>query len=237
MTPLPPKLVLSLIEFGWQAEMVFPLVTETINGLRNRKAAGKQAREADPGFYRVISLFQKFQDSGNLNMRVVRDQNREETTLLLIYREDLPSELSESLRELEDLLGLRPGVRELKVKYGVIPETDQEIAIQTLSMLQIMVNLSLGIEVPIEHVEGGLTVPTMYGTAAELKEMGQRIKIHSIFEKPEHPFVCVKYKDHWFWIEDGDFQSKKVFTFMMIMFSLTESGSKQGLPLVTIPSG
>ena len=237
MTPMPPKLILSLMEFGWSSEMVLPMVTDAINGLRNRKAAGKYAREADTGYYRVISLFQEFQNSGNFNMRVVRTKDEKETTVLLIYRQDLSAELKASLKELEQLLGLQPGSRELMVTYGVMPEAKNEIALQTLSMLQIMVNLSLGIEVPQKHIEDGLTIPTLYRTAEELKEMGQRIKIHAAVDKPEQPFVCVKYKDHWFWIDDGDFYSKRVFTFMMIMFSLTESGSKQGLPLVTIPSG
>jgi len=67
--------------------------------------------------------------------------------------------------------------------------------------------------------------------------MGRLIRIHTAPKKPEGDFVSVKYKDHWFWINDGDFYSKRVFTFLMILFSLTESGGKQGLPLVTIPSG
>jgi hypothetical protein len=45
------------------------------------------------------------------------------------------------------------------------------------------------------------------------------------------------YKDHWFWIDDRDFKSKRAFAFLMILFSMTESGGKEGLPLVTIPIG
>jgi len=30
---------------------------------------------------------------------------------------------------------------------------------------------------------------------------------------------------------------KKTFTFLMILFSLTETGGKEGLPQVTIPTG
>jgi hypothetical protein len=48
--------------------------------------------------------------------------------------------------------------------------------------------------------------------------------------------VAVRFKNFWFWIDDRDFHSKRTFTFLMILFSLTEKGSGQDLPLVTIPS-
>lgn len=47
----------------------------------------------------------------------------------------------------------------------------------------------------------------------------------------------VNYRNHWFWIDDRDFKSKRTFAFLMILFSLTETGNQEGLPLVTIPSG
>lgn len=43
--------------------------------------------------------------------------------------------------------------------------------------------------------------------------------------------------DSWYWIDDNDFQSKVTFTFVMILFSLNESGDNSGLPLVTISAG
>jgi len=237
MTPIPPKLILFLIESGWPTEMVFPIVVGAINGLRSLRAAGEHARKGDPGFYRVISLFQELQNSGNTSMRLIKGKDAKETTVIFIYRENLPPEIIEALKELEKLLGLRPGSKELKVTYGVIPETDQELAMHTLSMLQIMITLAQQIDVPSEHVEGGLTFPTLIPSDSEEAKMGRLIRIHTAPKKPEGDFVSVKYKDHWFWIDDGDFYSKRVFTFLMILFSLTESGGKQGLPLVTIPSG
>ena len=237
MTPIPPKLILFLIESGWPTEMIFPIVVDAINGLRGLRAGGKQARIGDPGFYRVISLLQEIQNSGNMSMRVVKGKDAKETTVIFIYRENLPPEIIEALKELEKLLGLRPGSTELKVTYGIIHETDQELAIQTLSMLQIMITLAQQIDVPSEHIEGGLTIPSLISPDSAETKMGRLIKIHSATNKPENAHVSVRYKDHWFWINDGDFYSKRVFTFLMILFSLTESGSKGGLPLVTIPSG
>jgi len=97
--------------------------------------------------------------------------------------------------------------------------------------------LATQIDVPSGHVDGGLTVPSLILPGREEVEMGQLIKVHTTPDKPEKAFVSVHYRNEWFWIDDGDFYSKRVFTFVMILFSLMESGGKEGLPLITIPAG
>ena len=67
--------------------------------------------------------------------------------------------------------------------------------------------------------------------------MKQLIRVQSGPDKPENAFTAVKYEDNWFWIEKGDLHSKRTFSFLMLLFSLTETGGKEGLPLVTIPAG
>ena len=83
----------------------------------------------------------------------------------------------------------------------------------------------------------GRTVPSLAAPDSAEKNVGQLITIKSSVDKPENSYAAVNYKDHWFWIDDMDFKSKRTFTFLMILFSTTESGSKEGLPLVTIPAG
>jgi hypothetical protein len=48
--------------------------------------------------------------------------------------------------------------------------------------------------------------------------------------------VTIRYRDHWFWIDDRDLQSKRAFAFMMMLFTLSETGEKENLPLITIPA-
>jgi hypothetical protein len=48
--------------------------------------------------------------------------------------------------------------------------------------------------------------------------------------------VAVRYRDSWFWIDDRDHPSKAAFNFLMLLFSLTETGSTQSAPLVTVPA-
>ena len=48
--------------------------------------------------------------------------------------------------------------------------------------------------------------------------------------------VVVRYRDDWFWIDDGDVRSKRALTAITFFFTLWESGGTENLPLVTIPA-
>ena len=137
------------------------------------------------------------------------------------------------MKEIGSLLGLKPGLQEAKVGYGLIQKDDTEIAMLTRSMLQIMVQLATQVNVPQEHVAEGRTIPSL----AWDDENADVISINNSKEKPEDAFVAVHYRNHWFYIDDRDLKSKTTFTFLMILFSVTETGGKEGLPLVTIPAG
>ena len=57
--------------------------------------------------------------------------------------------------------------------------------------------------------------------------MGRTFDVKSSADKPDFVFTAVKYRDHWFWIDDRDMRSKRTFAFLMILFSLTETGGMQ----------
>jgi hypothetical protein len=63
------------------------------------------------------------------------------------------------------------------------------------------------------------------------------IRIHSSPDKPADAFIAVPYRTYWFWIDDRDLRSKSLFSFLMFIFSLTETGGKEGAPVITVPAG
>ena len=237
MTPIPPRAILFLMQSGWSIDLIFPLTVDAVNGLRSRVSAGANTRTGDPDYYRVIELLRKIQKSGAVGMRIIKESNQKESTVMFFYRENITAEIEAALRELNTLLGLRPGGKEVTVTYGLIPGSDREIAMLTRSMLHIMVELAIQIDVPSQHVVDGRTVPSLSKPDSAEKKIGQLIHVKNSADKPENAYTAVHYKDHWFWIDDRDFKSKRTFGFLMILFSLSESGGKEGLPLVTIPAG
>ena len=120
----------------------------------------------------------------------------------------------------------------LAVHYGTLAQSPNEIAILSRSMLQIMIELAVSIEVPQEHLDKKYTRPTQ-----DPGEFKRALGVKTAKEKPEDTFSSVYYMEHWFWIEHSDFESKRTFSFIMLLFSLTETGGAEGLPMVTIPAG
>jgi hypothetical protein len=55
--------------------------------------------------------------------------------------------------------------------------------------------------------------------------------------KPDDEFAAVSYRGRWFWVDDRDYVSKKLFSFLMFVMTLTETTGKEGAPIVTINAG
>src|SRR5437660_1247046 len=65
-------------------------------------------------------------------------ESKQEATVLTLGRKDIPAETLADQALVRKLLGLRPGLREFKIVYGALAESDDVIAIQTRSGFQIM---------------------------------------------------------------------------------------------------
>ena len=236
MTPIPPGVVVSLIQSGWPADGVMQFMLSSINGVQNRFGGGARARGADPEFQKIGATMRRIQASGAVGMRV--DKTREqEWTVMTLHRKNVTSELLEDIRILRDLLGTRQDAKDIRVVYGSAPQNDEEVAMVTRSLLEILMDIAASIEVPEAHVgEGRVTKTAVFDTDAAVgyKPM---IRIRSGRDKPDDAFVTIPYGDHWYWIENRDFRSKQIFSFLMIIFSLTDAGPAKGTPIVTIPAG
>jgi len=237
MKPIPPKAVIFLLQSGWSAELIIPLTVESLNGLRARRAAGVDQRTGDPKFYRAVELLREIQKSGAVGMQILSSDANKESTVLFFHRERVSADLKAKMEELDLLLGLSPERQQFEITYGMLPKSDGEISLLTRSILQIMIALATEVQVPMQDVTEGRTIPgDNQGEKAD-PEQGRLIDIKFSKQKPDDAFTSVYYRNHWFWIDDRDFQSKRTFAFLMILFSLTETGNQEGLPLVTIPAG
>ena len=44
------------------------------------------------------------------------------------------------------------------------------------------------------------------------------------------------YRNHWFWVDDGDWKTKRALTAVEFFFTLADTGATDELPLITIPA-
>jgi hypothetical protein len=229
MMHIPVNSILSLIQAGYPVDLVFRLCIHSINGIQNRFGGSARARQADPEFHPLLERLRRVQSSGAIGMKVRKTEKEE--SVLFVFLEKVDPVIKEDILAIREVLGLDPQANELKVVYGSFSPGDKQIAILTRSIFEILTDLASNIEVPEGHVAEKRVNPT------SLDAVGPLIKIRSFLEKPSDAFVSLRYRGYWFWIDDRDLPSKGLFSSLMLLFTLIETGGKEGAPIVTISAG
>ena len=234
--PLPPPAIFFLIQAGYPVDFVFRTCVQAINNIYNRSGAQHTTREADPEFYRLVSILMKMQKSGAVGMRIHEGEDKREGTVFIIRKKHISPEIAAEISTVKRLLGLNPDLQEFNIVYGSTPRDDTEIAVLSRSMLEIIVEMASYVDVPELHLTEGRSYPTVVDQMDVSREFGPLLEVHSDKSKPADDFIAVRYHDHWFWIDDRDLASKRNFSFMLLLFAFTE---KEGAlaPVVTIPAG
>jgi len=235
MTPIPPAAILNFLQAGYPVNVVLRLAVHSVNGIRSRYGGEARMREADPEFYTLIEKLGRIQQSGDLGMRVRK--TGEQTAAFVVFSKKPSPAVEADRAEVRKLLGLDPKAEEVNVVYGSVASNDKEIAILTRSMLEILIDLASYIEVPAESATERRTFPTPAPEVVNGAPVAPLIRIHSSPQNPGDAFAAVAYRQEWYWIDDKDLASKRLFSFIMFLFTLTETGDKQGAPIITIPVG
>jgi hypothetical protein len=229
LQPIPPASVFQLLQGGWGANLVFPTVVGSVNGLRNTSLGVA----ADPGFDELTDALTRIQRAGNIGIRVEARKDGG-GVLAVIRRAESGTKLGEDSQRVRRLLGLGEDVSEFEIAYGLVPRNPNEVAMLTRSMMEIMLQLGFGIDLPAVHATGGRALPGQRQAGDAQAE--PLVRIRSGTEAPAEAYAAVPYKGHWYWIDDTDIASKTRFTFLMILFSLAETGPTTASPVVTVPS-
>jgi hypothetical protein len=136
--------------------------------------------------------------------------------------------------EVRDMLGLAPGRREFRVAFGAVRSDEGEIALLTRSMMQVLIDLGEYVDVPESDLRENRTSASR---APPRGDGTQLLHIRFSTERPADALVAVRLRNGWYWIDDRDIASKRAFALVMIFSTLTETGARESLPLVTIPAG
>jgi hypothetical protein len=233
MTPLPPSALLGLIQAGYPVDMVLRLTVHEANGIRNRYGGDLRARSADPEFHALLRDLRKIQLAGGIGLRVQRVDR--ETAVLMALRRKVDPATAEASLAVRRILGLDPTASEFRIVYGSVPATDKEIAILSRSILEVLVDVSSFIGVPEVHVTERRVAPTQEDAGPE-GPVPPLIRVASSVGRAGEAFTTVAYRGHWFSIDDRDMPSKRLFTFLMFIFTLVETPARDGVPVLTIPT-
>jgi hypothetical protein len=237
MTPLPPAQLMFALQSGVPADLIFKLGVSSINGLRNEQITAEDYIPVEAKFLRVISLMNDIQKAGAINVKIVKYKDSQEGLFLSFLSGTGDVVVSPQVRELGELLGLDQSTRQYKVVFGTAPENNREIAMHTASVMRIMSFLAARVDVPEKDITEKRASPGIR-EAAKLPGYQSRfaIKSSSGALEPMDAFAAVKYRNQWFWIDDRDILTKRVISFLVLIFTLADTGSDKPPPLITIPA-
>jgi hypothetical protein len=233
VTPIDPRNIFAMLQSGYPADFILGLTVESLNGVRNRSAAGGVVREADPDFLRALQLLREVQLAGGFGMRVEQDKVKGSTAVLFFQRDDAPADILAKGAEIRRLLRLQADQQKFVLTYSPMRGAADELAVNSRSMLQILGAFASYVEVPDEHVKEGLVAPAFERESAAQRTVG---RIRSGSAKPENAYVAVQYQGHWFWVDGSDWQAKRALSAVMFFFTLSDTGNAEHLPMVTIPA-
>ena len=227
LTPIPPTAVISLIQNGWPIDLVFSLTVKTINGVSNRSNwMGLGKEETD--FQRLSDALRSVQAAGVIDLRMEKVDEKE--AVIFVISDTLNEEqFREQRKTIRSVLKVKPDTEKYKIVYGSLARNDEEIALMTRSMMEIMMEMAAMVDVPAEHI-----AEKRVKQGIPLSDDKWQTRIYSGRQKPKDAFAAVQYRDYWFWVDDKDIGSKRNFALLMIFLSLTETEQKTGAPLFTI---
>ncbi len=227
LTPLPPAAVFFLVQSGWSVNQALRGTTNAINGHANSAASPRWRHESSLEYDTLLAAIQRIQHANSLGLKV---EIRENIHFIDLYFPENPVDagIRDNIATIKRLLQLRQELNSFPITYGLIQESDEEIIVQTRSVLEILKDLSYHIDVPKEHLDQGLTESTF------IPKVGSGFQIKSSETKPDHAIVAINTRDYWFYIDDRDITSKSTFTFLQILMSLNEGDQSVVSPLISI---
>jgi hypothetical protein len=231
LSPPSPAALFALIQTGWPADMILQMTVQSVNGHRNSYVEQGAGHRTEVEFARFVRLIRKAQRAQALEVDIREEEGKARITLGFRIRL-LDGEALRDLAEVKELIGLDPSADSYQVIWDVESSDSGKLAVQTRSILQIMVALAVYVEVPTGDVEEGRAV--RLDPVPEEDETGLRalMRIKSGSAEPADAHVAVPYRGGWFWIEDTDAYSKRTFSYLQMLLSITESDEKGGAQLV-----
>jgi hypothetical protein len=237
LTPISLDSLVLLIQAGWSLHRVFGLCVEQVNGIRNSVTASGPTPKKPPldyaRFNRLITLLDDLRT--NDAIRTAVDPTDKSVRFEL---KPMPGTAAAAM-ELKSLLELDSRQDVFQVTSDMVHQNENTIALRTRSPLSVLFYLSQSVEAPQEHIREGLVTVTRNsnGTpfAWSLTPAGGRFKVRSSTSRPESAFTAVPYRDHWFYLDDSDLESKSSFMLMSQVFRLQAGTVASVAPVLTIP--
>ncbi len=237
LTPVPLGALLGLVTTGWPVDRMLETMAHSINGRRNTQVEQNIQLNPAPAFARLLGVLRAFQSRDaliiSISQRKKAKSGEEVIGTHLEFRVDLVDDKTRNeLTEIKRLFGLNPETDRYKVIWGPIPPDDLTLSIETRSVLQLMVALSAGVEVPESDIREGRVVRLPPPKKENTLGLTPLMRIRSGASAPSDAYASCGYRGLEFWIDDTDVNSKRSFAYLTMFLTLGDVDDKGGTPLV-----
>jgi hypothetical protein len=248
LSDIPYEILFAAAQAGFPVDIFMRIGIQRLGAVENMSfgevpAAGyidsKTQLESDfkklKRFERMIELIFILSDSEVIEVQQVEEAGKSESSLIIA--DEVPEDLRPMLGELRQLLGLTNRNR-FRITDRVTNLKDDEISIQTRSVMAMMEFVARGVEVPLEHLKEGRVID--YGLQNSKNEVAKELipfRMRSSKSRPENVFAAVRFNNYWYYIDHADITSKRALSLIIVLFRLQAPTPAGAAPILTLPTG
>ncbi len=239
LTPISNETLLFLSQAGWSVSRLLMMGVQRLDRLSNMpRAAGPtpDVIDFDPRFGELVGLLRELQVTDALQLVAIKRPDGSTGTRLLLEAGD--GEQTRAMARVRELLGLAEDAS--SVDLSAQPTATGQLRVQSRSLMGVMFFLSHAVEVPAGDIETGRVTVSRTPTGAPIDwsaATGGLLRIRSSSSRPADVFVAIRYRRHWFYIDDRDLESKTTFFLLSSLFSLQAASSSGIAPALTVSAG
>ena len=173
---------------------------------------------------------QELQVLGAIGFELVSHEDEKHSIIFRLKKQGLPESTIKKSRRAGEIIGLDPNQEQFRVIYAPFKTDSATLSIQTRSVIQMLSAMAGFIEVPAEKAAYAAPGYDVSGSSQ------RPFRVYSGEDRPEQSFAEIKYEDYWYWVDNSDITSKRVFTLMLFITTLTNQANDANAPVLTIPT-
>jgi hypothetical protein len=247
LSDVPAEIFFAAAQAGWSVDVFMRIGIQRLGAVENMSfgipaavySDSKKSLESDvkkiKRFERMMELIYILSDREIIEVQLIEEDGEKER--YLVIAEEVAEDLRPMLGELRQLIGLTNRNR-FRITDRVTNIREDEISIQTRSLMAMMEFMARGVEVPLEHLEDGWVID--YGLQNSEGQVAKGLipfKMHSSKSRPENVFAAVRFNSYWYYIDHADITSKRALSLIIVLFRLQAPTPSGVAPILTLPTG
>jgi hypothetical protein len=248
LSDIPSEIIFAAAQAGWPVDVFMRIGVQRLGAAENMSfgevpASGsidsnvqsESESKKLKRFERLINLIFILSDREILEVQHVEEDGRSHN--YFIIAETVPEDLRPLLGELRQLIGLSDRNR-FRITDRVTNIKDDEISIQTRSVMAMMEFMARGVEAPIAYLEEGRVIA--HGLQSSEGEAAKGLipfRMRSSNNRPANVFAAVRFNDYWYYIDHDDITSKRALSLIIVLFRLMAPTPSGAAPILTLPTG